>query len=183
MLRLDALALGHAPPDDINVLVTSRSGAEPIALAWDAPTGALTVSQLFHTTMRAPGNLGIIPRTQGENGEPLQALVVTSHEVPSGIVLPARPIGVVIVQATTSASPDVTVVALPSPRLTRRYDPVATYRDLPAGHLKQLEHFLTHYRDLEEPSREPIAGWGDLSEAKRIILEAAERIRGPRSYA
>ena len=123
MLRLDALALGHAPPDDINVLGTSRSGAEPIALEWDAPTGALTVSQLFHTTMRAPGNLGIIPRTQAENGEPLHALVVPSHEVPSGIVLPARPIGVVI------------------------------------------------------------AGWGDLSEAKRIILEAAERVRGPRSYA
>lgn len=183
MLRLDALGLGHSPPDDINVLVTSPSGAEPLSVAWDAASGALTVSQLFHTTMRAPGNLGVIPRTLGEDGQPLSALVVTSHVVPSGIVLPARPLGVVMVQTAASQFADITVVALPSPRLTRRYDPVQSYHDLPAGHLKQLEHFLTHYRDLEEPSREPIAGWGDLNEAKRIILEAAERVRGPLSYA
>ena len=70
MNRLDGLALGAAPPDDINVVVTATVGSEPLSLRLDRVSGLLTVTRLFHSAMRYPGNHGLVPQTRSENGEP-----------------------------------------------------------------------------------------------------------------
>lgn len=180
MIRLDAIALGAAPPDDINVLVTSPIGAEPLALRLDERSGCLLVSQLFHTTMRTPGTIGVVPHTLGEAGDLLQALVVTSHLLAPGVVVAVRPVGVLYV--TGEGAEEVTVLAVPATRLSARYDRIASYTDLPSGQLRQVAHFFQHYRDVEEHGRPRTAGWGDVSEARRAIVEAAERARQPAGF-
>ena len=177
MIRLDKVPLGASPPDDVNVVVTTSVGTEPMAVRLDDLSGALNVSQLFHTTMRAPGNIGLIPHTLNETADPLQAIVMTSHVIGAGTIIAARPIGVLYV--TGEGADEITVLCVPAARLTARYDPVASYTDLPGGHLRQTAHFFCHYRDLEDFARERTAGWGDVSEARRTILEAAERARRP----
>ncbi|MCF3936177.1 inorganic diphosphatase [Acuticoccus sp. M5D2P5] len=177
MIRLDGVALGAAPPDDVNILVTASIGSEPLAVRVDDVSGALTVSQLFHTAMRYPGNIGLIPHTLSESADPLQAMVVTGHVIAPGTVIALRPIGVLYV--TGEGGEEITVLGVPAARLTSRYDSVANYTDLPAGHLRQIAHFFCHYRDVEEHSRPRKSGWGDVSEARRTIQEAAERARSP----
>ncbi|WMS43194.1 inorganic diphosphatase [Acuticoccus sp. MNP-M23] len=175
MIRLDALTLGAAPPEDINVLITVSCGAEPFDVRVDDRSGALTVSQLLHSTMRTPGNLGVIPHTQGDNADPLQALVLTSHVLAPGMVIAARPVGVLYVSG--DAADEATVLAVPAARLSARHAAIANYTDLPSGELRQIAHFFSHYRDMEDARPARSAGWGDVSEARRVIMEASERVR------
>jgi inorganic pyrophosphatase len=177
MLRLEAIPLGAAPPDDVNVFVTAGTGAEPYALRVDDTSGALTVTQLFHSAMRYPTNVGIIPHTLGETGDPLQAAVLTEHVFAPGMVVAVRPLAVLYVSGDEGE--DIVVLSVPSARLSRRYEQVSSYTDLGQGQLRQIAHFFCHYRDMEERSRQRSSGWGDISEAQRVIREAAQRARYP----
>lgn len=176
MNLLEAVPLGASPPDEVNIVVTAPAGTEPFAARVDRVTGALTVTHLYTTTMRLPGNLGLVPGTLNEAGEPLAALLVMSHVMAPGMVVAARPVGVLYV-AGEGGGDDRTILAVPAPRLAARYDRVRNYTDLGQGQLRQLAHFFSHYRDLEESGRPRTAGWGDVSEARRAILEGAERAR------
>ncbi len=81
-----------------------------------------------------------------------------------------RPVGVLVME--DDAGGDEKMIAVPSVKLTRRYERVRTYADLPDITLQQIEHFFEHYKDLEPDKWVKIHHWGDADEAKRIISEA-----------
>ncbi|MEM8664154.1 MAG: inorganic diphosphatase [Pseudomonadota bacterium] len=173
MIRPNGVALGASPPDDINIILTCAAGNEPFDVRLDERSGALVVSQLFHSTMRTPGAMGLVPQTLSEAGDPLGALVLTDHSLAPGMVVAARPVGVLYV--SDDGGDDVTVLAVPAARLSKRSDTIANYTDVPAAQLRQIAHFFCHYRDMEEHRPARSAGWGDVNEARRAVLEAAER--------
>jgi inorganic pyrophosphatase len=70
---------------------------------------------------------------------------------------------------------DEKIIAVPSPKLTLRYEKVRSYRDLPTITIEQIEHFFAHYKDLEPDKWVKIVEWGDEGVAKRLIKEAIER--------
>ena len=75
------------------------------------------------------------------------------------------------------AGGDEKVIAVPVPKLTKRYAHVTNYTDLPEITLQQMRHFFEHYKDLEPGKWVKVLGWGDAAEAKRMIAEAIERAR------
>ncbi len=177
MIRLDAVSLGAVPPDDVNVIVTAPTGNEPYAVSVDDITGALSVTHLFNSYMRLPGNLGVIPHTLSDTADPLQALFYADHVLAPGMIVAARPIGVLYV--SDDGRDEITLLMVPAVRLTRRYNAIQNYADLPAATLRQIAHFFCHYRDLDEHRPQRTAGWGDVNEARRVILEAAGRALQP----
>jgi len=72
---------------------------------------------------------------------------------------------------------DEKVIAVPVSRLTRRYDQVADYKNLPEITVKQIQHFFEHYKDLEDNKWVKLIGWGDAAEAKTVILESIARAK------
>ena len=64
------------------------------------------------------------------------------------------------------------------PKLTRRYEKVHNYTDLPDITIKQIQHFFEHYKDLESTKWVKVLGWGDAEEAQRLIVEAIARAKG-----
>jgi inorganic pyrophosphatase len=86
-----------------------------------------------------------------------------------------RPVGVLKMQ--DEAGGDEKIIAVPVSRLTRRYERIATYTDLPEITLKQIEHFFQHYKDLEPNKWVRVAGWGGPDEAGQLINEAIDRVR------
>ncbi len=77
-MRLDAIPIGHDPPDDVNVVVEVPIGGEPIKYEMDKAAGTLFVDRFLHTPMRYPGNYGFIPQTLGDDDDPLDVLVQVS---------------------------------------------------------------------------------------------------------
>jgi len=70
---------------------------------------------------------------------------------------------------------DEKIIAVPSSKLTKRYESVMTYTDLPKISIEQIEHFFSHYKDLEPGKWVKIDHWGHADEAKNFIVEALER--------
>ena len=172
-MRIDAIAVGLDPPEDINVIVEVPIGGEPIKYEMDKAAGTLVVDRFLHTPMRYPCNYGFVPHTLSEDGDPLDVLVANTRPILPGAVINVRPIGVL--RMVDDAGSDEKILAVPTPKLTKRYAQVANYTDLPRIILDQVQHFFEHYKDLEPGKWVKVQGWGDAAEAKRLIGEAIVR--------
>jgi inorganic pyrophosphatase len=174
-MRLDAISIGRNPPDEVNVVVEVPVGGEPIKYEMDKAAGTLVVDRFLYTSMRYPGNYGFIPHTLSDDGDPCDVLIANQRAVVPGAIMAVRPVGVLRMQ--DEAGGDEKIIAVPIPRLTRRYEKVHSYLDLPEITCKQIEHFFEHYKDLEPNKWVKVLGWGNADEAKSLILEAIERAR------
>ena len=172
-MRLEALSIGRNPPDEVNVVVEVPVGGEPIKYEMDKAAGTLVVDRFLYTAMRYPGNYGFIPHTLSDDGDPCDVLVANQPGVVPGAVMAVRPVGVLKMQ--DEAGGDEKIIAVPVSRLTRRYERVHDYRDLPEITLHQIQHFFEHYKDLESGKWVKMLGWGDAAEAKKLIVESMER--------
>ncbi len=172
-MRIDAISIGKNPPEDVNVIVEVPVGGQPIKYEMDKEAGALIVDRFLYTPMTYPGNYGFVPHTLSEDGDPIDVLICNTRPLIPGCVINVRPIGVMVME--DDGGQDEKIIAVPVPKLTRRYDKVENYTDLPEITLKQIEHFFTHYKDLEPGKWVKIAGWENVHTAKKMILEAVER--------
>jgi inorganic pyrophosphatase len=172
-MRIDAIAIGNSPPDDVNVIIEVPIGGEPIKYEMDKEAGTLVVDRFLHTPMRYPGNYGFVPHTLSDDGDPIDVLVANTRPIVPGAVINVRPIGVL--KMDDEAGGDEKIVAVPSPKLTKRYVQVMNYTDLPQITLEQIQHFFEHYKDLEPGKWVKMLGWGDAAEARQLITAAIER--------
>jgi inorganic pyrophosphatase len=172
-MRIDAIAIGHNPPDDVNVIVEVPIGGEPIKYEMDKAAGTLVVDRFLHTPMRYPGNYGFVPHTLSDDGDPIDVLVANTRPIVPGAVINVRPVGVLKMQ--DEAGGDEKVIAVPVPKLTKRYAHIVNYTDMPEITLQQIRHFFEHYKDLEPGKWVKVIGWGDAAEAKKLISAAIER--------
>jgi inorganic pyrophosphatase len=174
-MRLDAIAIGKNPPEDVNVVVEVAIGGEPIKYEMDKEAGTLVVDRFLYTPMRYPGNYGFVPHTLSEDGDPIDVLIANTRPIIPGAVINVRPVGVLLME--DDGGGDEKIIAVPVPKLTRRYEKVHNYSDLPQITLDQIQHFFEHYKDLEPGKWVKVAGWGDADQAKRMIAAAIERAR------
>jgi inorganic pyrophosphatase len=174
-MRIEAIAIGKNPPDDVNVIIEVPVGGQPIKYEMDKEAGTLFVDRFLYTPMTYPGNYGFVPHTLSGDGDPIDVLVCNTRELIPGCVINVRPIGVLIME--DNAGQDEKVIAVPSPKLTRRYENIFEYSQLPEITLQQVEHFFEHYKDLEPGKWVKIGGWHDSARAKQMIVEAIERAK------
>lgn len=173
IMRINAIAIGHNPPEDVNVIIEVPHGGQPIKYEMDKEAGTLVVDRFLYTPMAYPGNYGFVPHTLSEDGDPIDVLVANSRELVPGCLINVRPIGVLVME--DNAGQDEKIIAVPSPSLTQRYDHIEQYSDLPEITLRQVEHFFEHYKDLEPGKWVRIGDWHGADDAKRMIVEAIER--------
>jgi inorganic pyrophosphatase len=174
-MRIDAIAIGENPPDDVNVIIEVPLGGQPIKYELDKDAGVLVVDRFLYTPMSYPGNYGFVPHTLSEDGDPIDVLVINTRELVPSCVINVRPVGVLIME--DNAGQDEKVIAVPSHALTQRYDNVLTHTDLPDITLEQIEHFFEHYKDLEPGKWVKIGDWHGTEMAKRLISEAIDRAK------
>ena len=174
-MRIEAIPTGDNPPEDVNVIIEVPVGGHPIKYEMDKASGALFVDRFLYTPMTYPGNYGFVPHTLSDDGDPIDVLVCNTRPLIPGSVLNVRPIGVLVME--DDGGQDEKIIAVPSPHLTRRYEKVFNYTDLPEITLEQIKHFFEHYKDLEPGKWVRIGDWLDASEARRLIVEAIERAK------
>jgi inorganic pyrophosphatase len=172
-MLLSAVSTGRHPPEEVNVIVEVPVGGEPIKYEMDKVSGALVVDRFLYTSMRYPGNYGFIPNTLSEDGDPCDVLIANQRGIIPGAIMAVRPVGVL--KMKDEAGNDEKILAVPVPRLTRRYEHIHDYTDLPEITVRQVQHFFEHYKDLEGSKWVQVIGWGDAAEARKTIVEAIER--------
>ena len=177
-MRIDAISIGNNPPHEVNVIIEVPVGGEPIKYEMDKEAGTLVVDRFLYTAMRYPGNYGFIPHTLSDDGDPCDVLVANTRAIVPGAVMSVRPVGVLLME--DEAGGDEKIIAVPSSKLTQRYDKVKTYSDLPDITLQQIQHFFEHYKDLEPGKWVKVLRWGGAEDAHRLISKASSGRRRSR---
>ena len=83
-MRIDAIAIGKNPPEDVNVIIEVAIGGEPIKYEMDKEAGTLVVDRFLYTPMRYPGNYGFVPHTLSDDGDPIDVLVANTRPIVPG---------------------------------------------------------------------------------------------------
>ena len=174
-MNIDALSAGLDIPNDVNVIIEVPIGGEPIKYEMDKASGALVVDRFLYTSMRYPGNYGFIPHTLSGDGDPCDVIVANTRALVPGSVISTRIVGVLLME--DEKGQDEKLLAVPSAKLTKRYETIVNYSDLPPITLQQIEHFFKSYKDLEPNKWVKILGWGDADKARAMVLEGVERAK------
>lgn len=172
-MSLMKIASGEKAPDEINVIIEIPMHGEPVKYEVDKESGALRVDRFMTTAMFYPANYGYIPQTLSEDGDPVDVLVVSPVPLISGSVITCRPVGVL--KMTDESGVDAKLLAVPTSKLTKMYDHVTTHQDLPEPLILSLQHFFTHYKDLEVGKWVKVEGWEGPDSAKQEIMASISR--------
>ena len=133
----------------------------------DKETGLIIFDRLLSTSMIYPANYGFIPRTLGGDGDPLDVLVVTTEPLNSGVLVEAKPIGVINMIDDGEADEKIIAVATADPFLKN----VDCLDDLPQHTYNEMRHFFEHYKDLQNKKTE-ITSIQGKEMALKIIRES-----------
>ncbi|MFC4161050.1 inorganic diphosphatase [Chitinimonas lacunae] len=170
---LDRVPAGKDVPNDFNVIIEIPANSAPIKYELDKDTGAMFVDRFMGTAMFYPCNYGYVPQTLSEDGDPVDVLVVTPFPLSLGVVVRCRALG--MLKMEDEAGIDAKLIAVPVPKLCPMYQDIQSTDDLPKLLLQQIEHFFTHYKDLEKGKWVKIQGWAGIEDAKQELVSGVER--------
>lgn len=172
-MRIDAISIGTNPPEDINVIVEVPVGGDPIKYEMDKDAGTMVVDRFLHTPMTYPGNYGFVPHTLSDDGDPIDVIICNARPLMPGCVINCRPIGVIIME--DNEGQDEKLLAVPSSHISKRFEHIKDYTDLPEITLQQVQHFFEHYKDLEPGKWVKMGDVLGAADAQRLIKEAIAR--------
>ena len=155
----------------INVVIEIPTGSSH-KIEWNRELAVFQLDRVEPAIFAKPTNYGFIPQTLDEDGDELDALIITDAPLTTGIFLEANVIGVM--KFEDDGEIDDKVIVVPADDRNTG-NAIKTLEDLPKQLLAQIEHHFTHYKDLKKPGSTRVIGWGDVEEAKRIIVECIER--------
>ena len=172
-MGLDLVQAGRDVPNDINVIIEIPKDAEPVKYEVDKASGAIFVDRILSTPMRYPCNYGYVPGTLGDDGDPLDALVILPLPLVPGAVIRCRPVG--MLQMTDEAGGDEKLVVVPTPKIFAGYEHINDIGQVSGHWLERIGHFFEHYKDLEKGKWVKLGGWSDAEAARQAILAGIER--------
>jgi inorganic pyrophosphatase len=137
----------------------------------DHDTGRIRLDRMLFTATRYPADYGFIEGTLGEDGDPLDALVLVEEPTFPGCLIRCRPIG--LFRMSDENGPDDKVLCVPAgdPRVQ-----VRDVHELPTFELREIQHFFEVYKDLEPGKNVETEAWAGRGEAERVIEEARARL-------
>ncbi|MBK1873037.1 MULTISPECIES: inorganic diphosphatase [Marinobacter] len=175
-MQFSNIPAGKNPPEDIYVAIEIPANSSPVKYELDKDMGALLVDRFMATPMFYPANYGFIPHTLGEDGDPLDVLVVTPYALQAGSVIRCRPVGVL--NMDDEAGGDAKLVAVPHSKLTNSYQDIHEIDDLPVLLRDQIRHFFENYKTLEPGKWVKVKGWDNAAAAKQAIVDSIKAYQG-----
>ncbi len=138
----------------------------------DHRTGRIRLDRMLFTSTRYPADYGFVEHTLGQDGDPLDSLVLLEEPTFPGCLIRCRAIG--MFRMTDEKGPDDKVIALPAgdPRLTHLRD----ITDVAEFDRLEIQHFFEVYKDLEPGKSVEGARWVGRAEAEAEIRLSRERL-------
>ncbi|MFM7061671.1 MAG: inorganic diphosphatase [Actinomycetes bacterium] len=139
----------------------------------DHETGEIFLDRMLFTATQYPADYGFLPDTLGEDGDPLDALVLLDEPTFPGCRVRVRAVGVFWMR--DEAGPDAKILCVPA--RDARVARITDIGDVESLLLEEIAHFFTVYKDVEPGKSTEVGGWEGSEVALRTIDEARERHR------
>ena len=157
---------GKAPPDTVTAVIEIPTN-ERNKYELDKELGVFRLDRVLFSAVQYPGDYGFLPRTLGEDDDPLDILVLMTIPVFTGCLVEARPVGLFHLVDRGVADEKVLAVPLGDPYS----DGVNDLKDVPPHYLREVEHFFKVYKDLEGTHTET-RGFEGAAAARSAIVRA-----------
>ena len=138
----------------------------------DHETGKVYLDRYLFTSMGYPVDYGFIDHTLGEDGDPLDAMVLLPESVPPGVIVKARAVAV-YTMSDEAGGDDKLLCVLDDPR----WESIKDVGDVDEFELKAIAHFFEHYKDLEPGKFVNPGEWVGAEHANTLIDEAIARYK------
>ena len=146
----------------------------------DKELGLLRLDRVLYSAVQYPGDYGFLPRTLGDDGDPLDVLVIMTSPVFPGCLVEVRPVGIFHLIDRDASDEKIIAVPVRDPFT----DEIRDLSDIRSHALKEIEHFFEVYKDLEG-IRVRSRGFDGVKAAHKAILHAVDnyqrRFAAPRS--
>ena len=156
---------------EITVVVEIPTGSNH-KIEWDRKNACFMLDRVEPIAFAKPCNYGFIPQTLDEDGDELDALIITDQPLTTGIYLTARVLGVM--KFVDDGEVDDKIICVPADDRNNG-DAYKTLEDLPKRLIEQIEFHFYHYKDLKKPGTTKVEKFGDVEEAKQVIADAIKR--------
>lgn len=156
------------PEDFLCVIEIPKGSRKKYEL--DKETGYIILDRVLYTSTHYPANYGFIPRTYGDDNDPLDVLLICAEDLEPLTLVRAYPIGVIAM--VDNGSRDEKIIAIPYN--DPNYNMYKSIEELPRHLFDEMRHFFAVYKNLEdkETAVEEVAS---ADEAVKVINEAIVR--------
>ena len=162
------VSFGDNAPNVINVVIEIQKGSVN-KYELDKETGRIFLDRVNGTSsLGYPADYGYVPNTLCEDGDPLDAMLIIDESVPLGVVVPARPIGVL--NMIDDGEADEKLICVAADDVTKAH--IQALEDLGANFKPMIEHFYSQYKAWKKDwqgTAVSFDGWGDATQAKQVI--------------
>lgn len=145
-MNLDKISHSEKFPKEVKVFIEIAQGSS-VKYELDKESGLLYVDRFVHTAMGYPFNYGFVPGTSAPDGDAVDIMVISSAVIMPGVLVSARPIG--ILQMEDEAGQDNKVIAVPTGKIDPHYAHINDIADLDEHTKKKIKHFFETYKQLE----------------------------------
>ncbi len=159
---------GEQAPRIVNAVIEISQGSRA-KYEIDKPSGLLRLDRVIYSSFYYPMNYGFIPRTYGDDKDPLDILVITSLPVQPLTIMEAKIIGVMQMVDSGDADDKIIAVADKDPSVNH-YNNI---EELPKHFFDELRHFFEEYKKLENKTV-IVEEFGDKATALKIVTDAIE---------
>ena len=162
---------GRKVPDIVNAVIEIPKGSKN-KYELDEKTGLFKLDRVLNSPFHYATEYGIIPRTWGEDDDPLDVLVLIDQPTFPGCLIEVRPIGVLPV--IDNGKRDYKILSVPI--RDYRYGKWKDLKNVDKNILEELNLFFKEYKRLEPGKKNVVVkGWKNAVAAKKIILAAVKR--------
>ena len=131
------------PEDFVCVVEITKGSKKKYEL--DKETGYLMLDRILHTSTHYPANYGFIPRTYGDDGDPLDVLLICAEPIEPMTLVRAYPIG--MISMIDNGRNDEKIIAIPLQ--DPNYNMYTEIDQLPKHIFDEMRHFFSVYKNLE----------------------------------
>lgn len=166
------VSYGEDAPAVVNVIIEIQKGSRN-KIEVDKKSGRLFLDRVNGTLLGYPADYGYVPDTLCDDGDPLDALIVIDESLPHGVVVPARPVGVLYFE--DDGEMDEKLICVPADDISKTH--IKELDDLGEAFKKNIEHFYKHYKDWKKDWKGVsgvLKGWGNASDAQDVIKKSIE---------
>jgi len=160
------ISSGENNPDEINTIIEINKGSSN-KYEIDKETGLIALDRAMHTAQSYPFDYGFVPQTLWDDDDALDVVVLTTYPIAPGILVKVRPVA--IMNMIDGGDSDDKIIAVPID--DPRWDGVKDLKDINKHTLKEIEHFFSTYKKLQEQEVE-ISGFKGAGDAKEAVLRS-----------
>ncbi len=163
------LPTGRDVPNIIHAVIEIPKGSSN-KYEYDKEMNVFRLDRTLYSPVHYPGAYGFIPRTHGEDGDPLDVVVIVEHPTFTGCLIEVRPLGVLIMRDDMGLDHKILAVPVSDPKMRE----VHGLQHLASHYLAEVDYFFNIYKDLEGKKSDTY-GWEDRLVAYQVIEDAVVR--------